>query len=290
MESIKSKSICLYSMIITHREARQLLAAKLGRLKELEISLDLGLSRAAVRIESNFIFPDGQALTEKDMEKVVKKDTSCFLISDNGIHKLELFSEETNNYYKLVPTGSWPTLEISGIRMHVTKSMSPEQDTLQKISFIEPCLGNVLDTCTGLGYTAIVASRTADSVDTFEIDENVIELQKHNPHSSALFAGGKIRRHHGDIFEEIKKIAPGSFDRIVHDPPRLSLSTVLYSQGFYDQLFRVMRKGGKIYHYTGNPGAKNRNMDLPKGVIRRMGISGFSNLKEVFNGVYGERN
>ncbi|MBU0757059.1 MAG: hypothetical protein KKF44_03260 [Nanoarchaeota archaeon] len=277
-------------MLISHFQAKTLLQAKVARLPEIEISLDLGKTLTKVQIKlDKFIFSDGQTLDDKKIKKVIKKDNSCFFIVNNDIQKVQLFSEETNNYYKLFPTKSWPTIEISGIRMHCVKEIGPEDDTKRKIGFISPCIGEVLDTCTGLGYTAIMASKTADMVHTFEIDEAVIELEKINPWSSELFDNPKIHRHHGDSFAEIKKLESNFFDRIIHDPPRLALATVLYSQKFYNELYRVMKQGGLLYHYTGTPGAKTRNVNLPKNVMKRLGIAGFSSLKEVFNGLSGEK-
>ncbi|MFH0876024.1 MAG: hypothetical protein V1859_08865 [archaeon] len=277
-------------MIITHYQAAHLLLAKNKRLDSAQITLDLGITKSEVLIkEGIFIFPDNRFLDETAIKKIIKKDTCCFLIENNDIKKIEFFSQETNNYYKLFPTTSWPTMEISGIRMHVVKDMTPKEDTIKKISFVSPCTGTVLDTCTGLGYTAIIASKTADLVYTFEIDENCIALQELNPHSKELFESPKIKRHHGDIFEEIKKLPTSFFDRIIHDPPRLALSSLLYSQEFYKELFRVAKKDALLYHYTGNPGAKNRNVDLKKNVAKRLSIAGFVNVKEVLNGLQGKK-
>ncbi|MBN2421652.1 SAM-dependent methyltransferase [Candidatus Woesearchaeota archaeon] len=277
-------------MIISYFQANQLLQAKKTGASSVNISLDLGKTQNNIIIKSNrFIFPDNQFIEEQIVKKIIKKDTSCFFIKNNGIEKIEFFSEKTNKYYKLFPTKSWPTIEISGIRMHCVKDITPKQDTIKKISFIKPCIGNVLDTCTGLGYTAIMASETADSVHTFERDDAVIELEKINPWSEDLFDNKKIIRKKGDIFQDIKELKNDFFDRIIHDPPRLSLANLLYSQEFYNELFRVIKKHGKLFHYTGNPGAKHRNIDLKKNVIKRLGIAGFSSLKEVFNGVTGEK-
>ena len=201
-----------------------------------------------------------------------------------------IFSEETNNYYKLVPTGKdkWPTIEISGIRMHVTKTMFPKEDTEKKISFVSPCIGNVLDTCTGLGYTAIMAAKIAELVFTIEKDANVIELEKINPYSRELFDNSKIKRVHGDSFEEVKKFKACYFDRIIHDPPRQALSTLLYSDEFYKELYRILRSKGKIFHYTGDPGSK-RGLDIRQGIAKKMAKAGFSNIKRVFNGLVAEK-
>lgn len=270
-------------MIFTARQAKELLLGK------KEISLDLGITLSKVEFQDNkWIFPNNQSLEEKDLKKAIKKDEICFFIENNSLVPISSFSDETNNYYKLVPTASWPTLEISGIRMHVTKSMTPKEDTEQKISFVNPCIGTVLDTCTGLGYTAIMASKTSDQVYTFEIDAHVIEIQKVNPYSKLLFESEKIKRHHGDVFIEIKNLKSNFFDRVIHDPPRLALSTLLYSQGFYNELFRVMKKNSKLYHYTGDPGSK-RGLDIRQGIIMRLEESRFKNINRVFNGVTAEK-
>ncbi len=271
-------------MIITAKQAKKLL---FGIHK---VSVNLGISKVIVKAADNkFIFPDGQKITKKDLQKIIKKDNMCFLIKNNSIHPVSLFSEKTNNFYKLVPTVDWPTLEISGIRMHVTKTMSPKADTEKKISLIFPATGNVLDTCTGLGYTAIMASNTADLVHTYERDKNVIEIQKLNPYSEKLFRSKIIKLHNADIFEEIIKLKQDYFDRVVHDPPRQSLSPLLYSQDFYDQLYRVMKPGSILYHYTGDPGSKNRGIDIREGIAKRLENSGFSEVKKELNSLTAEK-
>lgn len=267
-------------MIITFIQAKKLL------LGITEISLDLGLTKSNIEIKDDkYIFPDKQTLTKADLKKVIKKNNICFFVEHNNIVPISIFSEETNTYYKLVPTVDWPTIELSGIRMHMTSKLTPKLDTEKKISFISPVSGNVLDTCTGLGYTAILASKTADLVYTFERDLNVIEIQKANPHSKELFSNINIKTHKEDIFEAIKKLKNNFFDFIIHDPPRLSLSTLLYSQDFYNQLYRVMKSEGKLYHYTGDPGSKNRSMDIRAGITKRLEKTGFKNIKRVLNGL-----
>lgn len=145
--------------------------------------------------------------------------------------------------------------------MHVTKEMSHMEDTNKKIEAISPIRGFVLDTCMGLGYTAIAASKLAGFVITCEKDENVIEIAKLNPWSEGLFNNKKISILKTDVSEEIKVFKSNMFDAIIHDPPRLSLASELYSSEFYRQLFRVLNDGGRLYHYTGNPGSKNSITD-----------------------------
>ncbi|MBI2657263.1 SAM-dependent methyltransferase [Candidatus Woesearchaeota archaeon] len=253
-------------------------AAKKGT-EHAEVSLDLNISKARVGIENNsFIFPDGQRLEESQLKKPIKDDASCFLIKDNALVKIQLFSEETNKFYKLVPAKDAPTIEISGIRMHVTKEMSPMEDTKKKIEAISPIKGFVLDTCMGLGYTAIMASKSAFVI-TCEKDGNVLEIARLNPWSKELFNSKKISILKASIFDEIKILKNSMFDAVIHDPPRLSLASELYSLGFYRQLFRVMKPNGRLYHYTGSPGSRFRNVNLAGNVAQRLKTAGFRDIR-----------
>ena len=273
-------------MIISHYQALSLLEAKKKGLKNADISLDLTLSKTKIKIENDFfIFQDNQKLDESQLKKIIKNDTSCFLIQNNSLIKIQLFSDKTNRFYKLVPTKNAPTIEISGIRMHVTKEMSPIEDTKKKIESILPIKGMVLDTCMGLGYTAILASKHADFVFTCEKDENVIEIAQLNPWSRELFNNKKISILKTGIFDEIKVFKNYMFDAIIHDPPRLSLATELYSSDFYKQLFRVLKNNGKLYHYTGNPGSRFRKINLAGNVAKRLKQAGFNGVKKAHYGL-----
>ena len=278
-------------MIISAYQAKQLLEANKKDMKETEISLDLYKSLSKVKILNNeFIFLDNQKLDESQLKKPIKDDNVCFLIRDNSLVKIHLFSDETNKFYKLVPTREAPTIEISGIRMHATKYMTPMEDTKRKIESIAPIHGFVLDTCMGLGYTAIASSKLADFVITCEMDENVIEIAKHNPWSEELFNNKKISVLKTNILDEIKIFKSGMFDVVIHDPPRLTLATELYSLDFYKQIFRVLKNNGKLYHYTGSPGSKNRKINLVGNVSKRLKQAGFKNIERVHYGVKAVKN
>jgi len=185
-------------------------------------------------------------------------------------------------YYKLVPTlpGSWPTLEINGIHMHRVRGADPASDTRAKVVAARIRRGvEVLDTCMGLGYTAIASvQRGAKRVVTVEIDPNVIRLARLNPWSWGLGAP-EITLVNDDVVRYVKTLDSESFDRIIHDPPRIMGSTgPLYSVSFYRELYRILRPRGVLYHYTGEPGRKH-GANFPGRVKSKLEQVGFRVVK-----------
>ena len=66
-----------------------------------------------------------------------------------------------------------------------------------------------------------------------------------------------------------------SVDASLHDPPRFGLAGELYSQVFYNQLARVLKRGGKLFHYTGSPNKLTSGRDVPNEVAKRLRAAGF---------------
>ena len=198
------------------------------------------------------------------------------------MEEIKFYDEKTRKFYKLVPTSTWPTVEISGIHMHRIKKVDPKTDSELKIKSLGKIYGIVLDTCTGLGYTAILAARKKDvkKVITIEKDENVIKLAKLNPFSKELFSNPKIELRIADVTQEIKKFKANFFDFIIHDPPRISIAEELYSLAFYQELYRVLKPKGKIFHYVGEPG-KLQGKNYLKGILKRLKLAGFVKIKKV---------
>ncbi|AFL95379.1 SAM-dependent methyltransferase 1 [Thermococcus cleftensis] len=262
---------------LTAREARRLLFSG-GTVK---LNLDLRKTSRAWEIKregEEFIFPDGTRVSRDVLERIARDEGSVYFVRGGGVYKAAIAGE---HFYKLVPTIP-PTIEINGIRMHRTKEVNPLQDTRNKVNAVKPKEGEtVLDTCMGLGYTAIEASKRGAYVITIEKDPNVIELARINPWSRELFTGGKVQVIQGDAFEVVKKFKDESFDVIIHDPPRFSLAGQLYSEEFYGELFRVLKPGGRLFHYVGNPGKKYRRKDLQRGVMERLRRAGFVGVRRV---------
>jgi predicted methyltransferase len=168
---------------------------------------------------------------------------------------------------------------VSGLPMHRIKNTDPHRDTLEKIRAARPA-GNVLDTCTGLGYTAIEASKLASvaQVTTIELDPTVLQICRANPWSQALFDNTKITQIIGDSFDVIDSFPDGTFSFILHDPPSLSLAGDLYSLDFYRRACRVLSRNGRLFHYIGDPESKS-GRSATAGAIKRLEQAGFRHIE-----------
>jgi len=174
------------------------------------------------------------------------------------------------------------TVEIDGIHMHRISGIDPWRDTLAKIRAARVRRGNVvLDTCMGLGYTAVASiMQGARYVVTVEVDEEIIWIAERNPWSRML-ADKRITVIHGDVTKIVHVFKDESFDRIIHDPPRFGSHTGdLYGTPLYRQFFRILKPGGILYHYLGEPG-RRRGLNLYQSVKRRLLNIGFENVRWV---------
>jgi predicted methyltransferase len=79
-----------------------------------------------------------------------------------------------------------------------------------------------------------------------------------------------------DVALAVRELPAASFDAILHDPPRFGLAGDLYSRVFYDELARVLRPGGRLFHYTGTPNRLTSGRDVPQEVAQRLRRAGFS--------------
>jgi predicted methyltransferase len=166
---------------------------------------------------------------------------------------------------------------IAGFTMHRIVDIDPMQDTRKKIATITPVVGRVLDTATGLGYTAIAAAKTAERVVTIELDPGAQEMARLNPWSRGLFENPKIQQLMGDAYEVVPTFGDESFDRIIHDPPVFSLAGELYSGVFYRELYRILKRGGRLFHYIGNLDSKSSGT-VVRGALKRLQEAGFTRV------------
>ncbi len=255
--------------IITLKESSRILKAGEGAM---DVSVDLGITSGKILIEEGFAHLNSQKIPLSEFKKI--KEKACYIIEENKIKKVAVFSGKTNLHYKLLPTKDWPTITLSSTPMHRFTFVSPKEDTQSKIREISPAKGRVLDTCCGLGYTSIMASKSADEVYTFEKDDNVLLLASFNPYSKELFNSKKIKIFEKNVAEEIGNFRNEFFERIMHDPPTFKYAPELYSKSFHAELYRVLRKGGILYHYCPSPHITKGRMLYPR-IVRQLKECGF---------------
>jgi predicted methyltransferase len=262
-------------IVLSHYQTRPLLAALQQGQPAATVSPDLGLTTTEVRLDADGVtFPTGETLAWDDARRVSANERQCFLLEGQAIRPIHVYSEATNWVRTLFATPSAPTTIVAGFPMHRIQDTNPREDTLKKIAAIAPIVGHVLDTATGLGYTAIEAARTAEHVTTIELDPAALELARFNPWSRELFDNPRITQLIGDAAELIETFPERSFARILHDPPILNLAGNLYSGDFYRQLYRVLTPKGQLFHYIGDLSSHSGGRTAG-GVIRRLQEAGF---------------
>lgn len=261
------------SPILSHYQTRSL-ADHLSPA-QIPMSLDLGLTTTTVtRHNLGWKLPDGQTLTFSQIERINSQDTSCFRFVEEELIKVEAFSEYTNRYYSLMPTPKSPTMLISGIPMHRIKGTTPVEDTHHKIQALGRPYGRILDTATGLGYTAIQAAKTAQRVITVEFDPVVLSICRANPWSQELFNNPRITQIVGDTWDIAALFPDASLNAIIHDPPTFNLAGHLYSKALYETFNRILKENERLYHYIGDPDSRS-GATVGRGVVDRLKQSGF---------------
>lgn len=260
--------------LLTRPVAEALLAARAGGLTRWTGSLDLGRSTAEVELDADGWKWRGQSYPYPDKPK----DRTIYHWDGEAFAPASRYS---GSLIKLVPT-EWgvPTFEIDGIKMLPTAKASPLEDARRKVALVQPHGKAVLDTCGGLGYFAACCLEAgAARIQSFEKNPDVLWLRSLNPWSpdpDAPASGGRLQLAHADVSHAITQLPDGAFDVVLHDPPRFGIAGELYSQAFYDQLARVLRRGGRLFHYTGSPNKLTSGRDVPREVAKRLEKAGFS--------------
>lgn len=263
------------SPLLSYLQAAPLLEARQEGRETTEVSLDLGLTLRPARLTSRgAAVADGPFLTWETIRLIHEETNVCFLLEEDTARPLRRFSEASGYTYSLMPTTGAPALLIAGFTMHRFKGITPQEAAAAMVAAVGPLRGLVLDTTTGLGYTAVAAARLAPRVVTIERDPLVAEMARLNPWSRELFTRPVIERIMGASEEEIGKFPDGAFSAVIHDPPSMSLAGELYSGTFYRQVFRVLAPRGRFFHYIGDP-ASTMGARVTKGVVQRLREAGF---------------
>lgn len=289
------------SCVLSPHEAQALLELADGgttsspaRYVEGALSIDLGYSS----VRGLWVLPDGIGLlgqrrdstpaaacvSWRSLKRMVKKGGAWRCEAGGavgGASRVHDVSELTGRAGSLVPLdrreGGPPTARLGKDYMHRMKRMTPAEDATAKLGALRDGLrGRLLDVCTGLGYTALRAagSGAVRQVVTVELDPLMVRLQASNPWSAPLFTHPKISRHIGCAALLLPSAPSGAFDCVCHDPPSVEAAGELYSAAFYAELRRVLRTGGRLYHYVGDPASRSAGR-LFRGVCERLRAAGF---------------
>jgi predicted methyltransferase len=259
--------------LLTHDTATAMAAAWQRGETTWSGSLDLGRSTSRVALDADGWTLDGARHAWPD----ALRERSIHAWDGTRWQPVQRFD---GALVKLVPT-AWgpPTFEIDGIKMLPTAKVSPWEDARTKVALVAPRGKRVLDTCGGLGYFAACCLEAgAAQVQSFEKNADVLWLRTLNPWSpdpDAPDARDRLVLAQADISQAIHALSAASFDAILHDPPRFGIAGELYSRVFYDQLARVLRPRGRLFHYTGTPNKLTSGRDVPREVARRLQHAGF---------------
>jgi predicted methyltransferase len=271
------ESSLITMLVLSHYQIDPILKSRRKWPSEIEISADLNRTTIAATVSTDGLHIQDQTISWKTLKTIGKNVNNCFVIEDGEAYKITTFSDVTSRAYSLYPTSNAPTMLVAGFPMHRIKNTDPHADTLEKVRALGAVTGAVLDTCTGLGYTAIEMAKTASLVMTIELDPGAQEICRDNPWSLELFSNPKIEQRIGSSFDIVPTLDEGQFDGIVHDPPTFALAGELYSAEFYAQLYRTLTLNGRLFHYIGDPDSRS-GRNTTRGVIERLTAVGFSHI------------
>jgi predicted methyltransferase len=255
--------------LLTSRVSRALLAAAQAGAVTVDCSLDLDRSTTTIEVDAG-----GWRWGERRFPHLAEcRDRTIYHWTGTAFEPVARYA---TSLVKLVPT-EWgpPTFEIDGVKMLPTAQVSPYADAAAKVALVEPRGKVILDTCGGLGYFAAWCLQgRAAQVLSYEKNPDVLWLRSLNPWSPE--PDGALSLADGDVATQVVTLTDASVDAILHDPPRFRLAGELYSQAFYDHLARVIRRRGRLFHYTGTPNKLTTGRDVPAEVARRLQRAGFA--------------
>lgn len=282
------------ALVLSHIEAAALLShvppsgAPRTRLCEA-MSIDIGMrTRTDLHVCDMGVYlcedSTHPVATWREVRKMAKRGRNgafeCFTTNEEP-RRIASLSETSGRALSLYPVKGRerPTLVIGGFGMHRFRGMTPREDTERKVHALRP-FGRVLDVCTGLGYTAlhIAGVEGVREVVTIEWDVGVVDIQRRNPWSAALFRGGNVGTVVGDGRVVVAEFSDGCFDCIMHDPPARALAPELYEREMYHQFWRVCKEGGRLFHYVGDPQSKEGGRVFG-AVVKLLNDVGFKNIE-----------
>ncbi len=266
--------------VLSSAQVQDLLRGRQQGQRQMPVSLDLGRSTATATLEADRVrFAEQVYLTWEQARQILRHPNAVFAWNGQAWEPVRAFSDLTGRVVALYPTRRAPTLLVSGIPMHRVRHTDPWQDTQEKVRALRP-RGRVLDTCFGLGYSALQAARTADWVLGVELDPAVLAVARRNPWSTPAWDHPHLRVVQADVAQWVTTLPSAFFSAVLHDPPQFALAGDLYGRAFYEQLYRVLKPGGRLFHYIGSQDTK-MGRNVTRGVMERLRAVGFRRVKPV---------
>ena len=259
-----------------------------------KVSLDLGISESEFTFDKKEVsFPGYDATLDSSVIKKILRKRSrsdCFLLRGNSLPVwIYLFSDEHGVVKLYEPKMDWPpTLFINGSYMHTVGASKPTEEAFKKANSLKGINGVVFETGFGLGYSSIWLRKFgAKRVVACEISPDVLEVARLNPWSREAFTDKSIELNIADVAEFIKTLPSSSMDGILHDPPNFNKFEYLYSAAFYADAYRVLRPGGRMYHFIGTKNSENAR--IYNNVAKNMRASGFSRISPSYRGIIASK-
>ena len=265
--------------ILTSWSASTILKSLNEGKRTVLLTIDLGLSWNLIECYKDYVVLEDYIIDVKVLKEIAARgEDHVYVLEKRGLIRLSKYSN--GKYYKLkaISSDKSPTLEINGIHMHRIEDITPWDDACSKVESVNVRRGDiVLDVGTGLGYTSSwCLLKGASYIITIECDIEVLKMAEYNPWSRML-SSNRVRIVLGDAYDVIRSFNDEMFTVIIHDPPRFQLAGHLYSKKFYEELYRVLKRNGRLYHYTGSPKTL-RGVDIARGVIKRLSTIGFDRV------------
>lgn len=264
--------------VLSHVQLVPLWDARRAGATLARVSLDLGLTQTDVALDAEGMnLPGGGHLGWSALEEIRDQTNSCFQVEGDVLTPIRGLSSYSQRIFQLMPTPRAPAMLVAGFTMHRFRDVDPYEGATRMVRALSPLRGRLLDTATGLGYAAIEAAKFAEAVVTIELDPAAQAMVRANPWSQPLLSDPKVTQLIGDSAQVIKTFEDESFSAVLHDPPAVNLAGELYAESFYVQVHRVLRRGGRFFHYIGDPRSSSGGRTT-KGVVRRLQSAGFERV------------
>src|SRR6266487_4084862 len=230
--------LCMpYPIVLSYMQAESLLTARKQGQQSVEVSPDLGISMVTAKLSNDGVEFPRGEQVSWQDMEKIKKATVNCFVVENGGIRAIQVFSEDTNRM------------CSLLPTKKTPSMLIAGFTMHRIVDIDP----MQDTLKKIATIAPISGRALDTatglgytaIEAAKTAEQVITIE--------LDPGA----------QEIAQLNPWSGE--------------LYSGFFYQQLYRVLKRGGRLFHYIGNLESKSSGT-MTRGALKRLQEAGFARV------------